>query len=102
MAPLTLPQWDPVWLERFLAMGLPLWTDGVLPPLWIELLCISGDAAITHMFAHGTQRHIEAALAMGATREQVLDVLKIVSLQGIESMELALPMLEAACAETTT
>lgn len=39
---------------------------------------------------------------MGATREQVLDVLKIVSLQGIESMELALPMLEAACAETTT
>ena len=62
MAPLTLSQWDPVWLERFLAMGLPLWTDGVLPPLWIELLCISGDAAITHMFAHGTQRHIEAAL----------------------------------------
>lgn len=93
MAPLTLSQWDPVWLERFLAMGLPL---------WIELLCISGDAAITHIYAHGTQRHIEAALAMGATREQVLDVLKIVSLQVIESMELALPMLEAACAETTT
>lgn len=97
-----LSQWDPVWLERFLAMGLPLWTGGVLPPPWIELLCISGDAAITHLYAHCTQRHIEAALAMGATREQVLDVLKIVSLQGIESMELALPMLEAACAETTT
>lgn len=98
----TLSQWDPVWLERFLAMGLPLWTDGVLPPPWIELLCISGDAAITHLYAHGTQRHIEAAFAMGATREQVLDVLKIVSLQGIESMGLALPMLEAACAATTT
>lgn len=93
----TLSRWDPVWLERFLAMGLPLWTDGVLPPLWIELLCISGDAAITHLYAHGTQRHIEAALAMGATRVQILDVLKIVSLQGIEAMEMALPMLDDAC-----
>lgn len=92
----TLSRWDPVWLERFLAMGLPLWTDGVLPPLWIEYLCISGDAAITHMYAHGTQRHIEAALQLGATRTQVLDVLKIVALQGIESLELALPMLDAA------
>lgn len=92
----TLSRWDPAWLERFLAMGLPLWTDGVLPPLWLEYLCISGDAAITHMYGHGTQRHIEAALKLGASREQVLDVLKIVSLQGIESMELALPMLEAA------
>ncbi|MDO5625568.1 MAG: gamma-carboxymuconolactone decarboxylase [Pseudomonadota bacterium] len=94
----TLARWDPAWLERFLAMGLPLWTDGVLPPLWIELLCISGDAAITHLYAHGTQRHIEAALAMGATREQILDVLKIVSLQGIQSMALALPFLDAATA----
>jgi len=96
----TLSRWDPVWLERFLAMGLPLWTDGVLPPLWIEYLCISGDAAITHMYGHGTQRHIEAALQLGASREQVLDVLKIVSLQGIESMELALPMLEEEREET--
>lgn len=92
----TLSRWDPVWLERFLAMGLPLWTDGVLPPLWIELLCISGDAAISHLYAHGTQRHIEAALAMGATRTQVLDVLKLVSLQGIEAMEMALPLLDEA------
>lgn len=91
----TLSHWDPVWLERFLAMGLPLWTDGVLPPLWIEYLCISGDAAITHMYSHGTQRHIDAALALGASREQVLDVLKIVSLQGIEAMELALPLMDA-------
>lgn len=95
----TLSRWDPVWLERFLALGLPLWTDGVLPPLWIEYLCIAGDAAITHMYGHGTQRHIEAALQLGASREQVLDVLKIVSLQGIESMELALPMLDAALIE---
>ena len=46
------------------------------------------------MWAHGTQRHIEAALALGATREQILEVLKIVSLQGIEACEMAVPMLD--------
>ena len=92
----TLSQWDPQWLERFLTMAMPLWTDGVLPPLWIELLCVAGDAAITHLYGPGTQRHIAAALAMGATRAQVMDVLKIVSLQGIEAMEMALPMLDQA------
>lgn len=95
----TIYRWDPAYLEKFLAMGLGLWRDKILPPLWVELLCIAGDAAITHLYGHGTQRHIKTALELGATREQILEVLKIVSLQGIESCELAVPMLDAECAE---
>lgn len=90
----TLYQWDPAYLEKFLAMGFGLWKDGILPPLWIEFLCIAGDAAITHLYGHGTRRHIQAALQLGASREQVLEVLKIVSLQGIEACELGVPMLD--------
>lgn len=90
----TLYKWDPAYLEKFLAMGFGLWKDGILPPLWIEFLCIAGDAAITHLYGHGTRRHIQAALQLGATREQVLEVLKIVSLQGIEACELGVPMLD--------
>ncbi|CAG2157911.1 hypothetical protein LMG31506_06165 [Cupriavidus yeoncheonensis] len=93
----TLYRWDPQYLEKFLAMGFGLWKDNILPPLWIEFLCIAGDAAITHMYGHGTQRHIEAALKLGASREQILAVLKLVSLQGIEACELAVPLLEEAC-----
>lgn len=93
----TLYRWDPQYLEKFLAMGFGLWKDNILPPLWIEFLCIAGDAAVTHMYAHGTQRHIEAALRLGATRQQILAVLKIASLQGIEACELAVPLLEEAC-----
>ncbi|MFK8332221.1 carboxymuconolactone decarboxylase family protein [Pseudomonas sp. BJa5] len=89
-----LYQWDPAYLEKFLAMGFGLWKDGILPPLWIEFLCIAGDAAITHLYGHGTRRHIQAALQLGASREQVLEVLKIVSLQGIEACELGVPMLD--------
>ncbi|MGE8154133.1 carboxymuconolactone decarboxylase family protein [Pseudomonas vancouverensis] len=90
----TLYQWDPAYLEKFLAMGFGLWKDGILPPLWIEFLCIAGDAAITHLYGHGTRRHIQAALQLGATREQIMEVLKIVSLQGIEACELGVPMLD--------
>ena len=92
----TIYRWDPTYLENFLKMGFGLWKDGILPPLWIEFLCIAGDATITHMYEHGTQRHIEAALALGASREQILEVLKIVSLQGIEACEMGIPMLDEA------
>lgn len=84
----TLYEWDPAYLEDFLKMATHVWKTGILPPLWIELLCIAGDAAISHMWAPGTQRHMQAALALGATQAQILAVLKIVSLQGIESCEL--------------
>lgn len=90
----VLYRWDPQYLEKFLAMGFGLWTSGILPPLWIELLCIAGDAAITHLYGPGTRRHIQAALQWGASREEILEVLKIVSLQGIEACELGVPMLD--------
>lgn len=92
----TIYRWDPVYMENFVRMGFGLWKDGVLPPLWIEFLCIAGDATVTHMWGHGTRRHIEAALALGATKEQILEVLKIVSLQGIEACEMGIPMLDDA------
>lgn len=90
----TLQRWDPQWLERFLVMGSSAFASGVLPPLWVEMLCIAGDAKVTHMYSPGTRRHIQAALALGASREQILQVLKIVSLQGIQASELALPILD--------
>lgn len=90
----TVYRWDPLWLERFLVMGSSAFSSGVLPALWVELLCIAGDAKVTHMYSPGTRRHIGAALKLGATREQILQVLKIVSLQGIQAAELALPILD--------
>ncbi|CAM2960819.1 carboxymuconolactone decarboxylase family protein [Acinetobacter celticus] len=92
----TIYRWDPLYLENYLKMGTSVWKNGILPPLWVEFLCIAGDVTITHMWTHGTQRHIQAALALGATREQILEVFKIVSLQGIEVCELGVPLLEKA------
>ncbi|TCM66807.1 alkylhydroperoxidase/carboxymuconolactone decarboxylase family protein YurZ [Acinetobacter calcoaceticus] len=90
----TLYDWDPDYLEKFLDMATEVWKNGILPALWIELLCIAGDATITHMWAHGTRRHMQAALRLGATHAQILEVLKIVSLQGIESCEFGVALLD--------
>ena len=90
----TIYDWDGDWLEKFLAMGAGIFRNNVLPPLWIELLCVAGDAALTHMYAPGTRRHIAAALALGATRDQIVEVLQIVADQSNESIEFALPILE--------
>lgn len=89
----TLYQWDPAYLEDFLKMAMHSWHNQILPPVWIELLCIAGDATITHMWSPGTQRHMQAALALGASKEQIMGVLKILSLQGMEAFETGLPIL---------
>ncbi|MBU3067758.1 carboxymuconolactone decarboxylase family protein [Nocardia sp. NEAU-G5] len=94
------PRWESMYelvpdlLETFLEIKVALSRDGVLPALWIELLSVAGNAALTHMYEPGTRRHIQAALELGATREQVLEVLTIVAQQGNEVYESALPILD--------
>ena len=94
-----IERWDPEWLERFLRMGSAPWTDAVLDARVIELLCVAGDASVTHLWPSGIRRHAEAALRYGATPEELLEVLRIVAGQGVESVELAAPILESLCAE---
>ncbi|WP_374666027.1 carboxymuconolactone decarboxylase family protein [Acinetobacter sp.] len=89
----TLYRWDPAYLEDFLKMAMHSWRNKILPPLWVELLCIAGDATITHIWSPGMQRHMRAALALGASQEQIMEVLKILSLQGMEAFETGFPIL---------
>ncbi len=84
---------DPVWTERFVAMGMHPLKAGVLDPKIIEFICIAVDASCTHLYASGTQRHIRKALELGATREQVTVVLQLVSVLGIHTMSLGGPLL---------
>ena len=42
-----------------------------MTPKLIELLSIALDASYTHMYVQGTQRHIKAALDVGATMEDL-------------------------------
>jgi alkylhydroperoxidase/carboxymuconolactone decarboxylase family protein YurZ len=84
---------DPSWTEQFMAVGIPVYAGGVLSPKLAELLSIAFDASYTHMYAPGTRRHIKAAFAHGATIEEIMEVLKLCVIQGIEATNLAVPIL---------
>jgi alkylhydroperoxidase/carboxymuconolactone decarboxylase family protein YurZ len=84
---------DPVWTEQFMATGVGLYASGVLPPKLVELLSIALDASYTHMYGPGTRRHIKAALKLGATPEEIMDVLKLCVAQGVQACNLGIPIL---------
>ena len=84
---------DPVWTDEFMAVGMGIYGSGVMTPKLIELLSIALDASFTHMYAPGVRRHIRAALKLGATREEIMEVLKLCVVQGVQSCNLGVPIL---------
>jgi alkylhydroperoxidase/carboxymuconolactone decarboxylase family protein YurZ len=84
---------DPAWTEKVIAMVIAPVVAGVLDPKTIELIGIALDASCTHLYAPGLRRHIQRALKVGATREEITAVLQITSLQGLHSMRVGAPIL---------
>lgn len=84
---------DPLWTERFIAMGISPMTSGVLDAKTIEFIAIAVDASCTHLYAPGVRRHIAKALDLGATKEEIAAVLQLTSVLGIHTMSLAAPIL---------
>jgi alkylhydroperoxidase/carboxymuconolactone decarboxylase family protein YurZ len=45
------------------------------------------------MYAPGTRRHIKAALRLGATMEEIMEVLKVCVAFGVQASNLGVPIL---------
>jgi len=84
---------DPEWTEQFMAAGIPVYAGGALTPKLAELLSIAFDASYTHMYAPGTRRHIKNALKLGATMEEIMEVLKLCVVQGVQACNMGVPIL---------
>jgi alkylhydroperoxidase/carboxymuconolactone decarboxylase family protein YurZ len=84
---------DPAWTEKVIAMAIAPAVSGTLDPKTIEFIRIALDASCTHMYAPGLRRHIQRALKLGATREQITAVLQLASTQGLHSMCIGAPIL---------
>lgn len=84
---------DPVWTERFMAMGTRPMLSGVLDPKVIEFIAIAVDASCTHLYAPGVRRHVRRALELGATAEEITAVLQLTSVLGIHTMSVGAPIL---------
>ncbi|MFN8661516.1 MAG: carboxymuconolactone decarboxylase family protein [Thermomicrobiales bacterium] len=84
---------DPVWTDQFMATGLCLYQEGILPAKEVELLSIALDAAITHMYAPGVGRHIHGALTAGATPAEIMAVLELCVAFGVTALAASVPIL---------
>ena len=83
-----LRQWDPDWAETCVRMSTNPWTSGVLPRKLVELISLALNVACTNLNPDGTRRHLRAALDAGATRDEILLVLKCASVMAIHACSL--------------
>jgi alkylhydroperoxidase/carboxymuconolactone decarboxylase family protein YurZ len=88
-----LKEWDPEGAELLLRVGTNPWNSGVLPRKEVELIALALYCACTNLDEVGTRRQIRAALEAGATRDEVLLVLKCGAGLAIHSCSLGAPIL---------
>ena len=89
----TLREWDPLWARQCLEVSANPWTNGILPRKTVELVGLAVSAACTNLDADGSRRHIRGALEAGATRDEILMVLRMAWLLSIHTCSLAAPIL---------
>jgi alkylhydroperoxidase/carboxymuconolactone decarboxylase family protein YurZ len=75
--------------ERFSSVP---WHHGALDPKTKELIAIGLNASVTHMYMPGVRAHIRQALKFGATRQEIMEVFQLVSVLGVHSLTVGLPI----------
>jgi len=84
---------DPDFFEAYLNFSSVPWRTGVLPPKVKELIYIAIDASTTHLYVPGLRQHIANALKYGASKEEIMEVLELVSVLGIHTCTSGVPVL---------
>lgn len=85
------PRWeallrlDPEFFGGYYDFSSHPWKTGSLSPKERELIYVAIDASTTHLYDPGLRVHYRNALKYGATTEEIMEVLKITSLIGIQS-----------------
>jgi alkylhydroperoxidase/carboxymuconolactone decarboxylase family protein YurZ len=91
---------DPDLFEAYTDFSSVPWRTGVLEPKVKELIYCAFDASATHLYAPGLKLHMRNAVRYGATAEEIMEVLEIVSVIGIHAATTAAPILAGAVADT--
>jgi alkylhydroperoxidase/carboxymuconolactone decarboxylase family protein YurZ len=84
---------SPEWFEAWLAYLAVPWRTGTLPPKVKELIYITLNASASHLHEPALRLHIANALQLGATAAEIVEVFQIISILGIHSMGLSMPIL---------
>ena len=90
---------DPDFLEAYLRFSAVPWRHGPLPAKVKEFIYIAIDANATHMYLPGVRQHIKAALDLGATGAEIMEVLELTATLGIHAMNVGMPVLAEVLTE---
>ena len=88
-----LREWDAEWTESYQRVADNPRTNGILSIKQIELICVAINIACTNLNAAGIRRYIRAALGAGATREELVELIKMGAGLAIHSCSLGAPIL---------
>ena len=99
----TLGYWDPtyvqvleaspIWFAAWTDFAAVPWRTGVLPAKVKEFIHITLNASTTHLHEPALRQHIANALRHGATAAEIIEVFQIISILGVHSMMLSVPIL---------
>jgi alkylhydroperoxidase/carboxymuconolactone decarboxylase family protein YurZ len=84
---------DPNFLEAYLNLSAVPWRKNHLDDKIKEFIYIALVANATHMYLPGVRQHIKAALKLGATQEEIMEVLELCATLGIHAMNIGVPIL---------
>lgn len=89
----SLLQLDPNFFEAYVGFSGVPWSHGILDPKVKEFVYIAVDGSTTHLYSPGLRQHIGSAIRLGATKEELLEVLELTSTIGIHTCTTAVPIL---------
>jgi alkylhydroperoxidase/carboxymuconolactone decarboxylase family protein YurZ len=69
------------------------WRSGPLEPKVKEFIYIAVDAAATHLYEPGIRQHMKRAIELGATAEEIMEVLELTATLGIHACNIGVPIL---------
>jgi alkylhydroperoxidase/carboxymuconolactone decarboxylase family protein YurZ len=84
---------DPELFAAYVDFSSIPWKTGVLEPKVKEMIYIAFDAAATHLYVPGLRLHLKNAVRLGASTEELTEVLEIVSVIGIHAAAVGAPIL---------
>ncbi|TKA51262.1 hypothetical protein B0A55_12913 [Friedmanniomyces simplex] len=70
-----------------------------LPRKTQHLVLLALDASVTHLHDHGIRVHTAAAMRAGASKEEIMETLELVSVLGVHAVTVGVPLLQEVLAE---
>lgn len=84
---------DPEFLNIYKSFSEAPWRNGHLDDVTRELINIALSASPTHLNMAAAQHHIRKALLLGASKEEIAEVLKVVSILGVHTCAVGIPLM---------